>query len=193
MNTDFQLTKLNLTLTVGELYLDSPSYRHTITNNATGIIRRGENAKFSISNATYAILADYKIVPDVGIQVSNVDIVFDIGEETWTVARTYTVLENGEIIEDGLYQGDLKEGVMTTWRGEYEGEPFEKKYEQRAEFLINCGLVSIEHLKALQKEIIRNIVVTVNLIMWLSTTFHRRNSVTIPFYLLHDIIHTKLN
>lgn len=141
LTSDFQLDKLSIQLKVGDLTIYCPGYRHTITSNVTTAIRRGERSTFALRNASYGISADYKYVADVGIQVSNVDITLSIAEESWTVQKTSTELENGDIVDDGLYLGDLKDDVMAIWNGQDEGESFETKYEQRAELLLNCALV----------------------------------------------------
>lgn len=120
---------------------ESVGYHHEIRSNLTKSVRMGEGSKFELLNSTYAISANYSYVPGLGVQVSNVDITLNIGVERWTVQNTYTVLENGFIIDGGLHVGDLSDGVMQIWNGVNEGKPFEQQYEEWAEFLLNCGLV----------------------------------------------------
>jgi len=139
VTTNVTPTRLNFSIIVPDLFITSPGYRHTITNNVTAETKIGEFAYMTVK-AVYGIAADYRLVPDVGVQLSNVSITFNLEKISWTVENRYTILANGFIVDDGFLETSLSDDLMELWNGDYEGKPLKPQYEQWAELLLNCGL-----------------------------------------------------
>ncbi|ODM95276.1 hypothetical protein Ocin01_11390 [Orchesella cincta] len=139
VTTNVTPTRLNFSLIVPDLFISSPGYRHTITNNVTAETKIGEFAYLSILNTKYGIAADYQLVADVGIQLSNVSLTLE-AEMSWTVEQRYTILANGFVIDDGFKETSLSDDLMNLWNGDYEGQPLKPQYEQWAQYVLNCGL-----------------------------------------------------
>ncbi|CAL8143143.1 unnamed protein product [Orchesella dallaii] len=140
VTTNMTPTRLNFSLVVPDLFISSPGYRHTITNNVTAETKLGEYAYLSVINAVYGIAADYRLVPEVGIQLSNLSLTLDIEKISWTCENRYTLLANGFVIDDGFLETNLSDDLLEIWNGDYEGQPLKPQYEQWAQYLLNCGL-----------------------------------------------------
>ncbi|CAL8143144.1 unnamed protein product [Orchesella dallaii] len=141
ITTDVSPTRFNFTLNIPNVNLTSLQYHHSITNNVTGETKIGESpAYLKIVDAAYGIAADYRLVPAVGIQLSNLSLTLNVDKITWTCERRYTLLPNGFIIDDGLLETNLSRDLMELWNGDFEGQPLKPQYEQWAQYVLNCGL-----------------------------------------------------